>query len=201
MSGLGAYPRTPRDGFQVGPVIEQPFPQSLEFFEMWIMMGQKNWLWVGNPVPLLGALSIYWRWTLWVPSPHCWAFGLRSPPLNPESLSPLRFLGLSRCSLCLPFLKAAYFHSFSLSLSWFLSCSPPPYLILFPFYPPSLLFLLGSSLPLIPMIILLPFLSQLQASSLGPLCLLNFLWSVGGILGIMYFLVNFHLSMSTHHAK
>jgi hypothetical protein len=41
---------------------------------------------------------INWRWTLQDPSPQCWAFWLRFPPLNPESLSLPGSLVLSRGS-------------------------------------------------------------------------------------------------------
>jgi hypothetical protein len=58
----------------------------------------------------------------------------------------------------------------------------------------------GPSLHLPPVIILFPFLSRIEASSLGPYCLLHFLWSVCCILGILYFLTNIHLSVSTYHA-
>ena len=42
----------------------------------------------GLETPLLDVLSLHWRWTLQVPSPHCRAFHPRSLPLSPESLSP-----------------------------------------------------------------------------------------------------------------
>jgi hypothetical protein len=42
---------------------------------------------VGSPIPQLEAMSIYWRWSLQVLSPHCWAFWLMSigfsgPPIS-----------------------------------------------------------------------------------------------------------------------
>jgi hypothetical protein len=43
-------------------------------------------------------------------------------------------------------------------------------------------------------------LSRIEAPSLEPFCLINFLWSVGCILGILYFFANIHLSVSTYHA-
>ena len=43
----------------------------------------------------LGALSINWRWSFQVPSPHCWAVRLRSPPSS-RRLSHPSSLGLSR---------------------------------------------------------------------------------------------------------
>jgi hypothetical protein len=42
--------------------------------------------------------------------------------------------------------------------------------------------------------------SRIEASSLGPSFLLNFLWSVGCIMVILYFLANIHLSVSIYHA-
>jgi hypothetical protein len=39
----------------------------------------------------------------------------------------------------------------------------------------------------------------IEASSLGPFLLLTFLSSMDCILGILYFLANIHLSVSTHH--
>jgi hypothetical protein len=44
----------------------------------------------------------YWRWTLLIPTLHCWAFHLRSLPLSPESLSPPRSLVHSRGLPILP---------------------------------------------------------------------------------------------------
>ena len=36
--------------------------------------GLKILMWVGGPIPQLGAMSIYWRWSLQVLSPCCWVF-------------------------------------------------------------------------------------------------------------------------------
>jgi len=112
--------------------------------------------------------------------------------VSPESVSPPGFLALSRGSPHFPLPEAAYFQSFSWP-SGLLSCPLPTYLILFssPIQVPL-------SLP--PMIIFFPLLSEIEASSLGPSCLLHFLLSVGCILGVLYFLVNIHLSVSTYHA-
>jgi hypothetical protein len=44
-------------------------------------------------------MSVYWRWTLWAPSPQFWAIWLMLPPLSPSSLSALRSLVLSPTSL------------------------------------------------------------------------------------------------------
>jgi hypothetical protein len=45
----------------------------------------------------IGAMSIYWRWSLQVPFPHCWAFWLMPSPLGPGSLPHPNswYLGLS----------------------------------------------------------------------------------------------------------
>jgi hypothetical protein len=70
------------------------------------------------PLPQLGAMSIYWRWTLQVPSLHFKPiFQLMTNPLSPGSLS----LGVSRGSPCPLALTAAYFDS----LSWPSVCPSP----------------------------------------------------------------------------
>jgi hypothetical protein len=78
----------------------------------------------------LRALSMDWRWSLQVPSPHCWAFWLRSSSLSPKRLLHPNYLGHSGGSLCTPSPEAAYFHSFSWP-SGILSCILP-YLLLTP---------------------------------------------------------------------
>ena len=79
--------------------------------------------------------TFYLRCTLQIPSPHYWAFHLRSRLLSVESLSPLRSLVHSRGS---PYLlvktSVAYFNSFYW-VSGLLSCSPQ-YLTMFPFFTP-----------------------------------------------------------------
>jgi hypothetical protein len=77
------------------------------------------------------ALSIYCRWTLWVPSPHCWAFWLRSLPLSPESFSPPESLVLSRGPL-----SSHPLRQFICIHSLVLSCSPLNYMILVSLSPP-----------------------------------------------------------------
>ena len=69
--------------------------------------------------------------------------------------------------------------------------SPPPVPLLFlshpvPFLPPS-----NDNL--------FPILSEIQACSLGPSLLFSFFESVDYILGILYFMVNIHVLVSTHH--
>jgi hypothetical protein len=66
--------------------------------------------------------------------------------------------------------------------------------------PPHLLSHLGPSLTLPPVVIIsFPILSGVEAFSLGHFCLLHFLWSVGCILGILYFLANIYLSVIAYH--
>jgi hypothetical protein len=89
-----------------------PSFQTLLHFGLCSSFRQEQF-WVCNPIPPLEALFIYWRWTLRVPSPRCWAFWLRSSPLSTESLSTPRSLVASRGSPYLPPPEAAYF-SFSL---------------------------------------------------------------------------------------
>jgi hypothetical protein len=96
MSGLSALPG---DGSQVGTVIGPSYLQSFLHFCPCSSFRQENF-WVRNfdyglvnPVPLLEALSIYWRWSLRIPSPQCWAFWLRLPP-PPRVLRVSHSLGL-----------------------------------------------------------------------------------------------------------
>ena len=65
-----------------------------------------------QPIFPLDDLSLHWRRTLQVPSPHCRAFHLRSLPLSPESLSPPRSVVYSRGFSNLLHIKDACFHSF-----------------------------------------------------------------------------------------
>jgi hypothetical protein len=69
---------------------------SLLFFQTETIMSQSYWLWDGNPIFSLDVLSLRWRRTLQVPSPHCTAFHLRFLSLSPEILSPPRSLVHSR---------------------------------------------------------------------------------------------------------
>ena len=45
--------------------------------------------WVGGPIPQMGAMSIYWRWSLQVLSLLCWVFQLKSSLLGPGNVSLL----------------------------------------------------------------------------------------------------------------
>jgi hypothetical protein len=100
---------------------------------------------------------------LWVFSPHCWAFHLRSLWLSPKNLWSPRSLVFTRGFLHLPLSEAAYFHSFFWP-SWLLPRTPPPashqYLILF--FPFPLLSYPDSSFLLSPMIIFFPLLHVIE---------------------------------------
>ena len=67
VSGLGA---SPWDGSWVGPVTGLSFTQSFIHFCPWNSFRQEQfsardfWLWDGNCIPQLDALSFYWNWTL-----------------------------------------------------------------------------------------------------------------------------------------
>lgn len=82
------------DGSQGGKISRQPFFQSLLHFFFFVPVfhldrnnsGLKILRWVHGPIPLLKAMSIYWIWSLWVLSPHCWVFQIMSSPLGPENL-------------------------------------------------------------------------------------------------------------------
>lgn len=101
----------PMGGSQNGPISGQPFLQSLFNLCSCISFRQKQF-WVESfvgglvdvPIPPLGVLSDYLRWSLWV-------FWLRSPTLSSGSLSHLKSLVLSRVFSHPPTLAAAYFHS------------------------------------------------------------------------------------------
>jgi len=57
------------------------------------------------------------------------------------------------------------------------------------------------SLPLLPLQFLFWFLRGIEASSYGSFCLLNFLQSVGCIIGILYFLDNVHFLVIIYYAR
>lgn len=143
-------------------------------------------------------LSLYWRWTLRVPSLHWWAFHLRPLPWSPGSLWHPRSLWISRGSPISYLLQLHIFTNSSGPQGFFPVF--PPYLILFPFSLTPPLFHPGSSLPLPLMIISFPLPTGTEAPSLGLFCLLHFLRSVGCILDVLYFLANIHLSVRTYHA-
>ena len=92
--GFGAYSW---DGFHVVPVPRWSFLQSLFHFCPCISFRQEQF-WVGVPIPPLGVLSDYWRWSLQVPYPHCWAFLLRSTIVSPGCLPHPSPLGISKGS-------------------------------------------------------------------------------------------------------
>lgn len=130
-----------------------------------------------TPMPPLGTQSIYWRWSLQILSPHCWAFSkfpslaVRSYSLSPRSPSHPRFLELLRgsphaprsldpqqlpISICSPGLLG--FSAVSLITKRVPLSSPPPFSHSDP------------SLPLSPMIILFPFQSEIEVSLLYSQC-------------------------------
>ena len=129
---------------------------------------------------------------------HCWEFYLRSLPFSPESLSSPRSLVISRGSLHLPPPWGCIFPLILLApMSSFLSphlhiwsCFPFPLTCPSPTQIPSF--------PLPPVIIFFSLSSGIEASSLGPFCLLTFLSSVDCILGI---LANIHLLVNRYHAS
>jgi hypothetical protein len=117
--------------------------------------GLKIFRWVGGPIPTLGDISIYWRWSLQVLSPCCWVFWLldiMSSPTGTGSLLNSWHLGLSSGSPSSLFPTATYFYSFSWH-SGLLSCLFL-YLILLP--PPFSLSNTDLSLPLPTIIIFSP---------------------------------------------
>lgn len=134
----------------------------------------------GGPIPLPEVLSIYWRWSLQVPSPHCWAFQQGSFLLwlgrHAWSLGTYRPVQL-HISIHFP----GHMGSPVSSHTW----SFPPY------SPPSLFTQAQPSLPVPLLIISSPLHpSGIEASSLGHYYLLNFLWSMDCT---VYILANIHV--------
>jgi hypothetical protein len=133
--------------FRPGP--ESPFPQAFLHFFPAILSDRKNygskyWLWDGSPIPSLDALSFYWRWTLQVPSPHCWAFHPRSLPWD-SLTSQVSGTFSSIPHFLTP--KIACFHSFCWP-SGLQSFSKTQYLIMFPSSPPCTISYAEASLTL-----------------------------------------------------
>jgi hypothetical protein len=81
-----------------------------------------------NPVHPFETLSIYWRWTLRVPFPQCWAFWLKSPSVSPENVSLLGLWYSLECPPTSHFLRVLI----SIYSLGFLSVSP----VLFPISDP-----------------------------------------------------------------
>jgi hypothetical protein len=75
--------------------------------------GLKFLRWIGCSISPLGAISIYWKWSLQVLSSLCWVFWLMSSPLDPGNLSLPWSLGLSSGYPKFPSPTATYFYSFS----------------------------------------------------------------------------------------
>jgi hypothetical protein len=104
--------------------------------------------WVGGPILQLGAMPIYWIWSLDVLSPLCWLFWLKSSLLGPRNLLGSWHLGLSSRYSQFPFP-----HYYTLTFK-FLTLSVLPHLLSYLnlplFFPPPLLSLLDRFLPLLP---------------------------------------------------
>ena len=130
------------DGSQVGLVTRWPFLLSFlhsclvpAFLSNRKNSGSKLLKVVSRPIPPLDIYwkSICWRWSLQVPSHHCWAFWLRAHQLNPRNLSQPRSLGDSKGSpIQIPHPPQLHI---SIPSPGPLEFSPvfPPYLILLPF--------------------------------------------------------------------
>jgi hypothetical protein len=186
------------DGSHFGLIIEPPFKSLLHFCPC--SSFRQNQFWVRNfdcgLVTLLDALSNYWRWTLWVPSPNCWTFFSPKATFieSWESLNSWALV-LSRGSPYIPSPEAAYFYSFFWSYSAFLLFLPPPDPV--PLSPPH------PTLVPLSLCLLSLFSSPYKWdwSTITWVFLLVILLTVCGLcLGILYFLVNMHLSVSTYHA-
>jgi hypothetical protein len=89
------------------------------------------WLWDDNPIPSPDALSFYWRWTLLVPSRHCWAFiwGISLWVLRVSHLPGLWYILEDPPP---PTSEFECFHSYCWP-SGLHYCPPSKYLIMFPF--------------------------------------------------------------------
>ena len=90
-----------------------------------------------------------------------------------------------------------YFYSFSQPIR-FLSCLFTC-LVLPAFFPSHHFSHTGPSIPLYPLIILFPLLSEFEAYTLWFSFLLSLMWSFSCIMGILSFEANIHLSVSTQH--
>ena len=147
-------------------------------------------------MPELGTIFIYCMWFIQAPSPHCWAFQLRST-LSSGSLSYPRSPELSRDFLHFPLQTDVYFSSFSCS-SGLLSCLPisdPISLFLsLSLFPPKFLPLSASNDYFVSR------LGGIEVATLWSSFLLSFLWSVSCIMGIRNILANIHLSVNICHA-
>jgi hypothetical protein len=148
------------------------------------------------PSPL--SFASWCRLALYVSSPYCWAFHLRSLPLSPESLSPPRSLVHSQGSpptsyfLRLPaYILSAGPQGFSPFQSPCTGSDSPLHLRPLPHHPSTFS---PRSLPPFPLVIdFFSHLNGVEVSSLGYLTLLTFLSSAEYIMDILYFFVLFVL--------
>lgn len=139
--------------------------------------------------PYLKWRSCLWKWFLQVLSPHCWILKLMSYPLGPGSLWNPWHLGLSSGSLPYPYLVPSLIVTYLCSFSWLsrLLFYLFLYLALLPFSPPSPHSHLGPSFPLPPIIILFPFVSEIEAFTLWASILLSLIKSASCIVNSLTF--------------
>jgi hypothetical protein len=149
------------------PSVSSPF-LSLQFFYIGTVLCQTIWLWLSNPVLLIKALRIYWRWD------------------SSSALSSV--LDIWQRHLALWVLTV--FHL--LDLWYFLKSHPTsiPLMLLCPLIFSTLWASLLCPVPLPSVIISFPLLRWIETPSIGPFYLLYLLWSVGCILGTIYILAN-----------
>ena len=180
---IGAHPR---DGSHVSPVNGWPFFQSLFYFCPCISFTQEQ-LWVQSFIGSLVSTSLYWG-PVWlkevIDSGSISPFWIWLPTLCPETFLYPRYLGVSRSPL--PLLLHISTHSpcstsfYHVSPStWSCPSLSSPHHLSHPV----------PSLPLTLLIILFLFLSGIEASSLGPSFLFNFLGPVGCTKSILYLLL------------
>ena len=126
----------------------------------------------------------------------CWVFWLISVPFSPGRLPHNWCLGISSG----PFPPThTLLHIFIHSLGPLGFCLFPYLILSSPLFPSSSLFHSGPSLLSVPMIVLLPLLSGVEASTFWPYFLLSLIWSVSCIMSIPCSLPNIHLSVSAYH--
>jgi hypothetical protein len=162
------------------PLVSASF-LSLHFFrqeQFWV----KTLKWVGGPIPLLRAMSIYWMWSLLMLSHQCWVFWLMSSSLGSGSHSHPWCLGFSSDFSQLP-TSHCYLYLFILLALW-------NSLMSLHIHGPAPLF--SSSSTLLPRWLppsascdyfVIP--SKFEASTLWSSFLLSFIWSMSCIMTIL----------------